>query len=113
SRKPVTEIRLRIPAGAPACPAVRAAHTRSRSRRPARPSRTSLAQDARVSPTRAQLTGDGSGRFRTRGRNSSATNAGNISVTTERCDGTLTGVRRGRVRVLDLRTRATVTVKAG
>ncbi len=53
------------------------------------------------------------GRFRTRGRNSSATVRGTIWTTTDRCDGTLTQVRRGTVVVRDFRRRRNVVVRAG
>jgi hypothetical protein len=53
------------------------------------------------------------GRFRTRGRNSSATVRGTLWETIDRCDGTLTKVRRGRVAVRDFRRKRTVLVRAG
>jgi concanavalin A-like lectin/glucanase superfamily protein len=53
------------------------------------------------------------GRFRTRGRNSSATVRGTVWITTDRCDGTLTKVTRGKVAVRDLRRRRTITLTAG
>ena len=53
------------------------------------------------------------GRFRTRGRRSSATVRGTIWTTADRCDGTLTTVRRGRVVVRDFRRKKTVLVRAG
>ena len=56
---------------------------------------------------------NGRGRFRTRGRYSAATVRGTIWDTTDRCDGTLTRVRRGVVVVRDLRKRRNITVRAG
>jgi hypothetical protein len=53
------------------------------------------------------------GRFRTRGRNSSATVRGTVWETVDRCDGTLTRVTRGRVAVRDFRRRRTIVVRAG
>ena len=53
------------------------------------------------------------GRFRTGGRNSSATVRGTIWTTTDRCDGTLTQVRRGTVVVRDFRRKRNVIVRAG
>ena len=53
------------------------------------------------------------GRFRTRGRNSAATVRGTVWDTIDRCDGTLTKVRRGRVAVRDFRRKKTVIVRAG
>jgi hypothetical protein len=60
-----------------------------------------------------RLRANARGRFRTRGRHSSATVRGTIWTTTDRCDGTLTKVRRGRVVVRDLRRRRNITLTAG
>jgi hypothetical protein len=60
-----------------------------------------------------RLRSDAGGRFRTRGRNSSATVRGTVWITTDRCDGTLTQVRRGRVVVRELRRKRTVVVSRG
>ncbi|MBA3328616.1 MAG: hypothetical protein H0T43_09985 [Solirubrobacterales bacterium] len=60
-----------------------------------------------------RLWGDGRGRFRTKGRNSAATVRGTRWLTEERCDGTLTRVRRGVVDVRDERTGKTVRLRAG
>jgi hypothetical protein len=56
---------------------------------------------------------DSHGRFRTRGRNSVATVRGTRWSTRETCAGTVTRVMQGAVDVRDLRTRRTVTVRAG
>jgi hypothetical protein len=53
------------------------------------------------------------GNFRTRGRNSAATVRGTVWITADRCDGTLTTVKRGRVAVRDFRRKRTVIVRAG
>jgi hypothetical protein len=53
------------------------------------------------------------GRFRTRGRYSSATVRGTAWVTSDRCDGTLTRVTRGRVVVRDFRRKRSVRLRAG
>jgi len=53
------------------------------------------------------------GRFSTRGRYSAATVRGTIWTVADRCDGTLTTVKRGRVAVRDLRRRRTIVLKAG
>jgi hypothetical protein len=53
------------------------------------------------------------GRFRTRGRYSAATVRGTIWNTIDRCDGTLTKVKRGVVVVRDFRKRRNITVRAG
>ena len=60
-----------------------------------------------------RLRGNGRGRFRTRGRYSAATVRGTNWTTTDRCDGTLTQVKRGRVLVRDFRRRRTIVVRAG
>jgi hypothetical protein len=60
-----------------------------------------------------RLRSNARGRFRTRGRNSSATVRGTVWDMIDRCDGTLTRVRRGRVAVRDFRRRKTVIVRAG
>jgi len=60
-----------------------------------------------------RLRSNATGRFRTRGRNSSATVRGTIWETTDRCDGTLTKVTRGTVVVRDFRRRKNIVVRAG
>jgi thrombospondin type 3 repeat protein len=60
-----------------------------------------------------RLRSNARGRFRTRGRNSAATVRGTRWETIDRCDGTLTKVRRGRVAVRDFRRKKTVIVRAG
>jgi hypothetical protein len=59
------------------------------------------------------LHASGHGRFRTRGRYSAGTVRGTIWDTTDRCDGTLTIVRRATVDVTDFRLRKTIPVHAG
>jgi hypothetical protein len=56
---------------------------------------------------------DDHGRFRTHGRRSIATVRGTVWVTVDRCDGTLTRVKRGSVTVRDLGRRRTVLLHAG
>jgi hypothetical protein len=53
------------------------------------------------------------GNFQSRGKHSSATVRGTIWITADRCDGTLTTVKRGRVAVRDFRRKRTVIVRAG
>jgi hypothetical protein len=60
-----------------------------------------------------RLFGSAKGRFTTRGRYSSATVLGTKWLVEDRCDGTLTKVTRGVVRVRDLRAHKTVKVRAG
>jgi hypothetical protein len=54
-----------------------------------------------------------SGRFSARGRYSAGTSRGTVWTTADRCDGTLTTVKRGKVAVRDFRRKKTVIVKAG
>ena len=60
-----------------------------------------------------RLRGNAKGRFRTSGRYASATVRGTDWTVTDRCDGTLTRVKRGSVVVRDLRRRKSFVVKAG
>jgi hypothetical protein len=60
-----------------------------------------------------RLRANAKGRFRTRGRFSAATVRGTKFTVTDRCDGTLTKVTRGRVAVRDFRRHKTVVVRAG
>jgi hypothetical protein len=57
--------------------------------------------------------GSGKGRFTTRGRYSSATVRGTKWLTQDQCNGTLTKVLKGVVRVRDFRARKNVDVRAG
>ena len=60
-----------------------------------------------------RLWGNGKGRFTTKGRYSSATVRGTHWLVQDRCDGTLTRVLRGIVKVQDFRRHKTVDVRAG
>jgi hypothetical protein len=60
-----------------------------------------------------KLWGSGSGRFRTRGKYSSATVRGTKWLTEDRCGSTLTRVVRGKVSVRDFAKKKTVLVKRG
>jgi CSLREA domain-containing protein len=60
-----------------------------------------------------RLWGDGKGKFRTKGKHSAATVVGTKWLVEDRCNGTLTRVVKGRVRVRDFRAKRTVTVRAG
>ena len=53
------------------------------------------------------------GRYRTRGRHSAATVRGTVWTMTDRCDGTLTTVKRGRVVVRDFRLKENIVLTAG
>ena len=73
------------------------------------------ARAAKLSPKVLQTltASDNHGKFQTKGRYSAATVRGTQWVTEDRCDGTLTIVRRGSVSVFDTVTRKTVIVHAG
>ena len=78
--------------------------------------RAARATGARAALSRRRirrLRANARGRFRTSGRNSSATVRGTKWTVEDRCDGTLTAVQRGRVVVRDFRLRRTITVRAG
>ena len=87
-----------------------ASFNRCRTRRGRRGS-ASAAQLSRRTVRR--LRSNARGRFRTRGRHSAATVRGTVWITADRCDGTLTTVKRGKVAVRDFRRKRTVTVRRG
>jgi hypothetical protein len=60
-----------------------------------------------------RLRANARGRYRTSGRNSSATVRGTKWGVTDRCDGTLTKVQRGAVVVRDFRRKRNIVVRAG
>ena len=60
-----------------------------------------------------RLWGNGTGRFRTKGKHSAATVVGTKWLVQDRCTSTLTRVARGRVRVRDFVKKKTVLVKRG
>src|SRR4029079_1162516 len=60
-----------------------------------------------------RLWGNGTGRFRTKGKHSAATVVGTRWLVQDRCTSTLTRVVRGRVRVRDFAKKKNVLVKAG
>ena len=72
-----------------------------------------IASQARRRRTVRRLSGNGSGRFRTRGRFSAATVRGTQWLVEDRCDGTLTRAVRGTVRVDDFGRGRTITLRAG
>jgi len=78
-----------------------------------RSSLSTLATDAKRKRPVRKLWGNGKGRFTTKGRYSSATVRGTRWLVQDRCDGTLTRVRRGVVLVRDFRARKNVRVRAG
>lgn len=63
--------------------------------------------------SRRRLWGDGKGRFRSRGRYSSAAVRGTRWLVEDSCDGTLTRVRRGVVTVRDLVRHRTIVLRRG
>ena len=60
-----------------------------------------------------RLWGDGSGKFRTKGKHSAATVVGTKWLVEDKCSSTLTRVVRGRVSVRDFVKKKTVIVRAG
>jgi ferric-dicitrate binding protein FerR (iron transport regulator) len=68
---------------------------------------------ARKKKSRSLWSSDNGGRFRTRGRNSSATVRGTEWLTKDTCSGTETRVTRGSVLVKDFTKHKNVVVKAG
>jgi hypothetical protein len=78
-----------------------------------RRSLSTLSVDAKRKRPVRRLWGNGKGRFTTKGRYSSATVRGTKWLVQDRCDGTLTRVLRGLVRVRDFRARKNVKVRAG
>jgi len=97
SAKGLTELRLKG-ASFKRCRRVRKAEVR--------PSR-------RSGPTVRRVRSKAKGRFRTRGRYSAATVRGTEWTVTDRCDGTLTTVKRGTVAVRDFRRKRTILVRTG
>jgi DNA-binding beta-propeller fold protein YncE len=68
---------------------------------------------AAAAAKKRRVWGDGEGRFRTRGRYSSGAVRGTKWLTEDRCDGTFTLVRRGRVAVRDFVLKKTVILRRG
>ena len=60
-----------------------------------------------------RLRGSAKGRYRTRGRHSAATVRGTKWTVADRCDGTFTTVKRGKVEVRDFRLKKTILLAAG
>jgi hypothetical protein len=76
-------------------------------------SRKASATAAKKKKKKRRLWGDGTGRFRTKGKHSAATVVGTKWLVQDRCASTLTRVVRGRVKVRDFAKRKTVIVRAG
>jgi hypothetical protein len=76
--------------------------------------RKATVQAARKSKRKVRaLRGSAKGRFRTRGRYSAATVRGTQWTVTDRCDGTLTSVKSGKVDVRDFRRKKTIHLRKG
>jgi hypothetical protein len=71
------------------------------------------ANAAAAKKKKRRLWGSGKGRFRTKGKHSAATVVGTIWYVEDRCNGTLTKVKKGKVRVRDFKRRKTIIVRAG
>ena len=74
---------------------------------------STMSVDAKRKRQVRRLWGNGKGRFTTKGRYSSATVRGTHWLVQDRCDGTLTRVLRGIVKVKDFRKHKTISVRAG
>ena len=74
---------------------------------------SAMSVDAKRKRQVRRLWGNGKGRFTTKGRYSSATVRGTHWLVQDRCDGTLTRVLRGIVKVKDFRKHKTISVRAG
>ena len=74
---------------------------------------SAFSADAKRKRQVRRLWGNGKGRFTTKGRYSSATVRGTHWLVQDRCDGTLTRVLRGIVKVKDFRQHRMVSVRAG
>jgi hypothetical protein len=77
------------------------------------PKRKTSSVSQTAATTVRQVWGDGKGRFRTKGRYSSATVRGTRWLTADRCGGTFTRVQRGVIQVNDFPDRRQVTLRAG
>ncbi len=114
-RAPAAVARGAAPAGDPlAAPLAIAAAVARGAARASEP----LAIAAAAKPKRSKrkvrrLWGKGKGSFRTTGRRSSATVRGTWWLVEDRCDGTLTRVKEGRVDVRDFRLKKTIKLRAG
>jgi uncharacterized repeat protein (TIGR01451 family) len=107
----VTELRLGLgDFGAPCTTAL--AKAKPKAKKKGKRTTFGVAQAKPVKPVR-RLWGSGNGKFRTRGRFSSATVRGTVWLTEDYCNGTLVRVREGAVTVRDLVKNRTVVVSAG
>ncbi|MEA2143036.1 MAG: hypothetical protein QOI64_1466 [Solirubrobacteraceae bacterium] len=113
--KPITEARLVKGSFAPCTPKRRTRATSSAvSTRAAGGLRVQSAATRKKSKRKVRhLWGRGTGSFRTGGKRSAATVRGTWWLVEDRCDGTLTRVKTGRVDVRDLRLRKTIRLRAG
>ena len=109
----VTDIVLRSPRFSRLCGTTRASSARAAASGEPFVAESAQAKRKKSKRVVSRLWGDGKGKFRTQGRNSAATVRGTRWLTEERCDGTLTRVRRGIVVVKDARTGKFVRVRAG
>jgi CSLREA domain-containing protein len=75
--------------------------------------RGKAANSAAKKKKKRRLWGDGKGRFRTKGKHSAATVVGTRWLVEDRCNGTLTSVKRGKVRVQQFKPRKTIVLRAG
>ena len=93
--------------------AAAASRVRRASRRRGSSPRAAKAKKKRSKRSVRRLWGHGKGDFKTVGRRSSATVRGTWWLVEDRCDGTLTRVKEGRVDVRDVRLKKTIKLRAG
>jgi len=85
----------------------------SRCRAGGKGKRASAARKKLSSATIRRLKANANGNYRSRGNQSAGTARGTVWITADRCDGTLTTVKRGKVAVRDFRRKKTIVVRAG
>jgi len=110
--KPITEARLVKGSFLPCTGRKRGTRAKAGPAATGGPYVQSAAKRARSKRTVRQLWGRGNGSFRTGGKRSAATVRGTWWLVEDRCDGTLTRVKTGRVDVRDFRLRKTIRLRA-
>ncbi|MGH3130999.1 MAG: hypothetical protein ACRDNX_09300 [Gaiellaceae bacterium] len=107
----ITELRL-VGGDFGQCGTLAKAKPKKKKKAKAKTRRTAAAAADPAKPVR-RLWGSGKGKFRTKGRYSSATVRGTIWLTQDQCNGTLTRVTQGSVTVNDFVKKRQVVVRAG
>jgi hypothetical protein len=110
--KPITEARLVKGSFLPCTGGKRGTRAKVGSAAAAGGLRAQSAAKRRSKRSVRHLWGHGNGSFRTGGKRSAATVRGTFWLVEDRCDGTLTRVRTGRVDVRDFRRKKTISLRA-